>query len=211
MRRLTLPFLTFVVGLGIGALAIVLLPRPTVDAAIPDEAAILRIERPELNSVDAEDVVGLDDVWQRVINDAVFLIKHESDGVICEPDIENSEWFGEFNDHDGRTDALRANLHVEQIPGTSMIVIRFDTSSSADARTITNMAMSPDTRPAKGPRTQALCGPGIEPGNSHRSGRVSITPSANKDGATEPHRLAMENKPPQPGRRAPHRRSNRTG
>ena len=68
-------------------------------------------------------------------------LKHKSDGVLGEPDIESGEWFGDFNDNDDRSDAFRANLHVEQIPGTSMIVIRFDTSSSADARTIANMVM----------------------------------------------------------------------
>ena len=135
------PFLAFLLGLGLGAIAIARLPRPMVDSWIADDAAIIRIDRPDINSPDVTRDSGLDDAWQREINNAAFIIRDRAGTVLSEPDVHQTSWYGRFNDEQERFAAFDTKLRVMPIPGTSLIVIGFDAPSTSDARTIANMVV----------------------------------------------------------------------
>ena len=101
------------------------------------ESVLLKVRAPQCDDSDTQ--LGLDAVWQRKINNAVFDLadKDYLRPVLHEPDVTRTGWYQSFSDNAERLDALQTDLHVAQVPETSYIAVTFD-AAPPDARIIVN-------------------------------------------------------------------------
>ena len=138
MRRM-LPLLgCTLAGLVVGAASTWILERALPRPGISSETAILTIRPPTFDHVPADGTAGIDDVWQRQINDHVFGLRNAVGAALSDLDVQRTEWHASFSDPDRRLRAMKRNAQVEPVPGTSLVLIHFDHASTADARTLAN-------------------------------------------------------------------------
>jgi hypothetical protein len=139
MRRYVFVSIAFIAGLAAGASTRSLaLAKQRV--GIPEMVAIVSVLPPDFDGMKDHADTSVDAVWQRKINDTVFALKLPDNlrGPLMDPDVAPTAWYGRFDDDSERLGALQAGLHVEQVPGCSFILVRFDGASAPDARTIAN-------------------------------------------------------------------------
>ncbi len=165
MRR-ALSLVAFGVGgLIVGVVGTWIVARPAPAPALPGTTAILTIDPPALSQVPADGSSGIDDVWQRQINDHVFRLRQHVGALANHRDIEGTEWYASFSDAERRLSALEKSLHVEHVSGTSMVLINVDVEPTADAKALANVLVRSYVKSAEGEalrehfnRTQVLYG-----------------------------------------------------
>jgi hypothetical protein len=139
MRRFVIASVVFVSGLAAGASTRFFVPAKQ-RVGVADPVAIMSVLQPDLEGTQNQADANVDAVWQRKINDTVFWLKLKDNlfAPLRDPDVERTGWYGSFKDDDARLRALEANLHAEQVPGCSFILVWFDAASPVEARLIAN-------------------------------------------------------------------------